>query len=41
MKYCPSGVVLWKDTVAGQKVENLKTEKELQVIIFERSHRVS
>ena len=34
MKNCPAGVVLWKDTVAGKKVENLKSEKELQVFFY-------
>ena len=31
------GVVIWKDSIAGQKVDQLKTEKELKKDIKERS----
>jgi hypothetical protein len=26
------GLVLWKDTVAGKKIEQIKTEKEIKVM---------
>ena len=34
------GVVIWKDSIAGQKVDQLKTEKELKKDIKERSWNI-